>query len=186
MEFGETPDKRWRPLDPVDGHEEFLRFKKRFHIIRRGWLGEYLKISAEYFLKLLQNGNKRARERDENSWDFWGEDEFRRTIFDHAELWMTSKGKIFCTSLPYQDEKRTIENFRRLKEKFSYPETIKLKFMPARYRFRPNNGIVYFAIYDEEVCEFIDRKLIEDEFIIRKLNPFNEKPKIPRWQKPEN
>ena len=184
MEFKETPDKDWSRWKNVPNQENFMRFKEKFNIKDMCWLGEYLSISAEYFLKLLQKGNVRARTSnhhdDCNSRDFWHPYEFRRKIFDHSALWRTKRGKIFCTSAPYQASKEAVvEDFQKLKEAFCYPESIKLQFLPNKYQAWPN-GNFYFAIYDEDIHEIFYEILREEKLVGRKLKPFTDNTEIPK------
>lgn len=185
MYFGATLDELWSPFEHVPGRKEFLKFKEKFGVVGRCYLGENLSVSAPYFLKLLQKGNVRAKisTGDEDSKDFWYPYNYGSKIFDHSELWKTKKGKLFCTSAPYQiSEKTTLKDFHKLLKTFSYPDTIKLEFLPEKYRFRPNNGTVFFAIFDEIVCEFIYNILREDRLVGRKLKPYTDNSKIPKWR----
>ncbi len=169
MEFKVTPDKdlyRWKN---IPNQKNFMKFKETFKIKDMCPLGEYLSISAEYFLKLLQNGNVRGRSSihhdDYDSRDFLYPYNFGYKIFDHSVLWRTTKGKIFCTSAPYQSSKEAVLNdFQKLKETFLYPESIKLQFLPEKYKFRPN-GMFYFAIYDENVHEIFNEVLRKEMLI---------------------
>ena len=65
-------------------------------------------------------------------------DEFWYSLFDHGNMWRQRSGSIICTGQPYGNWKKITDSFRNMKEKFGYPDSIKMCPLGDRYRFRPN------------------------------------------------
>ena len=137
----------------IDSEEKFYRFVEEYNIVKVWW-SQPVTISASYFLRLLQEGSSaRARgfskrytkEDDEHSEDlrpFYG------ALFDHGALWRESTGKVICTAMPYRTKDEIINAFFELKTGYNYPDSIKLKFLDEKYRYR-QNGYEMIMIYDD-------------------------------------
>lgn len=65
-------------------------------------------------------------------------------------MWRTKDNKVFLTAMPYSDKELVNDVFYDFVNEFSFPETIRLQFLPDEYRFRPS-GDFMIAIYDENV-----------------------------------
>lgn len=110
-------------------------------------------MSASYFLRLLQDGS-RARARgipwkpgsDINSYDLA---EFHYPLFDHGALWKTSSGVVICTGMPYATDKPVEDWFAAMAKQFKFPDTIKLRLMEDRFKYRPN-GHFMIMVYNED------------------------------------
>ena len=106
-------------------------------------------VSAKYFSDLLQKGSS-ARP----SHTCFVEREYfsrltRRCFFGHAALWKLENGKIICVSMPYGSKDTITSVFTTLATEFSFPESIKLCFLPEKYRYR-SNGDFMFMVHDDD------------------------------------
>ncbi len=151
----------------IDDVDSFYRFIDEFNIVSVRW-GQPYTISASYFLRLLQAGSSsRARgygrgnnmERDDSTSQMM---DFYTSLLDHGALWRTKNGNVICTALPYGDQNKIEDAFYRMKEKYSYPEGVKLLFLDEKYKFR-RNGDCMILIYYDPSCEEIDLNCTEEE-----------------------
>jgi len=110
-------------------------------------------ISASYLLRLLQDGTK-ARARRTN-WTGYGDTnshdliEYHYPLFDHGALWKTSRGSIICTGMPYTTDKPVVDWFAAMAKQYQFPETIKLRFMEDRYKYRPNGHFMIMVCSED-------------------------------------
>ena len=129
--------KSFKPLGYVDLPDALVRFIHNYNVIGVRW-SEPTTISASYFLRLLQNGAaEKVGKNDNGSIEM---SNFYQPLLDHGALWKTKDGGVICTAMPYGDKKSIVENFRKMVEAFSYPETIRLQFLDDKYRFRSNGN----------------------------------------------
>ena len=129
--------KSFKPLGYVDLPDALVRFIHNYNVIGVRW-SEPTTISASYFLRLLQNGAaEKVGKNDNGSIEM---SNFYQPLLDHGALWKTKDGGVICTAMPYGDKKSIVENFRKMVETFSYPETIRLQFLDDKYRFRSNGN----------------------------------------------
>jgi hypothetical protein len=75
-------------------------------------------------------------------------DEFWYSLFDHGNMWRQRSGSIVCTGQPYGNWKKITDSFRSMKEKFGYPDSIKMCPLGDRYRFRPNGDFMLLFYCD--------------------------------------
>ena len=123
--------------------QKFLQFVTDFNVFR---LASHPQFEALRFLKILKYGIKFARGNDCIHF-------IRNALFDHDYLCENKEGKVFFVAMPHLDEKMSLNSFRDLVEKFSFPETIKIKFLnKEKYQFRL--GSTMFLIYDETSIHF--------------------------------
>lgn len=134
--------------------EQFNAFIDDFDIVGVHY-GVSSNLSAAYFLRLLQEGSKarphRSRRRpwisDTNSDDLV---EYYYPLFDHGAFWKTRNGTIIYTGMPYRTQKPITEWFAEMANEYKFPETIKLRFMEDKYKYkyRPN-GHYMIMVYSE-------------------------------------
>ena len=131
--------------------EQFNAFIDEFDIVAvHHGVPSYMSVS--YLLRLLLDGS-RARARwktwkagsDNNSHDLT---EFHYPLFDHGALWKTSRGDVICTGMPYTTDKPVEDWFAAMAEQYEFPDTIKLRLMEDRYKYRPN-GHFMIMVYNE-------------------------------------
>lgn len=143
----------------IDHVDRFYRFIDEYNAVGVLW-GQPTTISASYFVRVLQEGSSaRARgfgrgynqESDEGSSEMSA---FYTHLLDHGALWRLKNGNVICTALPYGDREIIIDKFYEMKETFSYPDSLKIKFLDEEYRFRDNGDcmiLIYFDVSHEEV-----------------------------------
>ena len=143
----------------IDHVDRFYRFIDEYNAVGVLW-GQPTTISASYFIRVLQEGSSaRARgfgrgynqESDEGSSEMSA---FYTHLLDHGALWRLKNGNVICTALPYGDREIIIDKFYEMKETFSYPDSLKIKFLDEEYRFRDNGDcmiLIYFDSSHEEV-----------------------------------
>lgn len=116
-----------------------------FHVI--GYLDNLCVGNLTYFLRLLQEGVSAKKPKgyldDIDERDPW------RRVFDHSSLWKLENGQVICTSMPYSTHEITTDDFARMAEEYSFPASIRLKFLDEKYKYRPN-GSFMLMIYDED------------------------------------
>lgn len=146
MEFRRIPQKnfsRWCPI--IRDEEKFSAFCNDFHVIGMGDRGAG-HLNASYFIKLLQNKNRSGCPMHRG----FLLSEYQQSIFDHSKLWKLENNSVICTSMPYFTGENILNIFLRMKKEFSFPDSIQLKFLDSKYRFRPN-GHYFFMIYDSVI-----------------------------------
>ena len=133
--------------------EQFNAFIDEFDIVAVHH-GVPSNMSASSLLRLLQDGS-RARARGTNRagyGDTASHDmtEYHYPLFDHGALWKTGRGNVICTGMPYTTDKPVADWFTAMAKQYKFPDTIKLRFMDDRYKYRPN-GHFMIMVYDEDV-----------------------------------
>ena len=137
----------------IKSPENLLYFTEEFELAGVNW-GAPAGISAPYFLRLLQEGkNARARKNELEEDPIFNPnphsmDEFWYSLFDHGNMWRQRSGSIVCTGQPYGNWKMITDSFRNMKEKFGYPDSIKMCPLGDRYRFRPNGDFMLLFYCD--------------------------------------
>lgn len=158
MRFNPIPKKELFAFGPVTNIENFRRFLDDFNLVGVKWCGPS-SLSGSYLLRLLEKGSsQRARGRGPKS---YGPNDnnahqlgaFREHLFDHGAMWKTKDGKFFFTGMPYGAKEEIMRSFEQLKENFQYPETIQLKFLDDKYRYR-TNGDYMVMVYDSSIFDF--------------------------------
>lgn len=131
--------------------ERFKCFRDEFHIV--GYYWGYVR-NSQYFVKLLQDGvSARPPYRNKQTYmqyirhlhDF---NEYTAHVLDHVMMWSLEDGRVICTSMPYSSHELTMAEFAEMAAKYSFPESIKLRFLDDKYKYRIN-GDFMLMIFDE-------------------------------------
>lgn len=144
----------------VEFQDSFIRFVERFEITGVRW-SEPTTISADYFLRLLQDGTY-ARERRYEGGDENDINEFYCSLLDHGVLWKRKDGSIICTAMPYGDRELISNRFNQMLRSLSYPDTVQLQFLADEYRFR-SNGDHMILIYCDSSAKGIYQNVLDEE-----------------------
>lgn len=140
--------------------ESFIKFRDDFKVVSYTWGGGVPPVSASYFVKLLQQGvSARPPYGSARTYDIYYYDrrEFRHfenshSLFDHTMLWGLKNKQVICTSMPYGTKDMTAEVFTKMAEEFSFPASIKLRFLDDKYHYR-RNGDFMLMIYNDNYKE---------------------------------
>ena len=156
MKFDQIPKQvtvRWGAVYDV---EKFQSFQRDFKIISVNFSGQR-EVSAQYFIDLLtKSATTRPPYYSERQYNefcracnkFQGYKGFQR-FFDHSAFWRCKNNYLIITTMPYMDKDGAETFFDGMALEFSFPTTIKMRFMGDKYRYRPN-GTHMILIYDEE------------------------------------
>ena len=123
--------------------EELARFRNDFPVVSVELLSVIGYESATNFLSLLQKGK---RKRMSTYVDVL--DDYCHSLFGDTFLWRLKNNSVICIATPCFTGENVLNIFLRMKEEFSFPNSIKLKFLDSQYRFW-DRGDYFFMIYDE-------------------------------------
>ena len=147
MKFDKIPKQG--TFGHVSNEAAFREFEKAFHVIGVNW--GIFSGTSNYFLRLLQSGSSQ-RERKPDWQGAWELEAYQWFLLDHGAFWKRDDGTCIWTAMPYSNKQTVLERFAKFKQEFSYPDSITLRFLDDKYRFR-ENGDFMFVLYDANVVD---------------------------------
>ncbi len=173
VDFERIPKRNLKDFSGyIVDEDAFHRFADDFNVVGVKW-SEPEHLSADYFLRLIQNGSfERARSKGRGfhrvNDDYANEMyKYYTGLLDHGALWKTYDGGVLCTAMPYGDYDSINEIFIKMRKELNYPFEVRIKVLDDKYRYRPN-GDCMIAIYYDKGDEQYDPNC-SDEFLRKEV-----------------
>lgn len=166
----------------IESQEKFYHFVDDFNVVGVNW-GQPLNISAQYFLRLLQEGSSarpRGRAGHTSWWDEHDEDskdfqDYYEPLFNHRAMWRLSGGRVVCTARPYGEESEIIQRFSDFSQRYKFPDSVNLLFLDSSYRFK-QDGDHMIMIYNDPAQEEFDTQCSFEELRQKAISHSSSRP----------
>lgn len=152
MKFEKIPSQNELNWGHVRDWEKMRTFQHDFKIVGVNWTGEHPDISGKYFCDLLMKGASVREPYNRN----YAIDCKRflgtlsdHVLIDHSAFWNREDNSVMFTTMPYYPLDLAMEKFNEWSQRCSFPDSIKMRQLDDKYRFRPN-GLIMLEIYYEE------------------------------------